>query len=93
MRSVIITSLLAVAQPVLGWGDVGHRTVGYLAQHYLTPAASSWVNTVLANEQGYDISDAATWADAVKHRRPYSSEWHYIGTLLLLVLIAPAIQS
>jgi hypothetical protein len=83
MHPVIITSLLALSQPALGWGDVGHRTVGYLAQHYLTPQASSWVNSLLANENGFDISDAATWADVIKRRRPYSSGWHYIGKFLV----------
>lgn len=81
MHPVTVCSFLALNQAVLGWGDVGHRTVGYLAQHYLNTQASAWVNSVLANENGYDISDAATWADVVKHRRPYSASWHYIGAL------------
>ena len=82
MRSLILCALLAVAQPIAAWGDVGHRTVGYLAQKYFTEQASQWVTTMLANENGYDVSDAAVWADAVKFRRHYSAEWHYIGTYL-----------
>lgn len=86
MHPVVIWFLLVLAHPVIGWGDVGHRTVGYLAQHYLTPEASSWVNSLLSNENGWDISDAATWADAVKRKRPYSAEWHYIGKFLIVLL-------
>lgn len=86
MRLLLLYSFLALAQPIVGWGDVGHRTVGYLAQKYFTDQASQWVSSLLSNENGWDISDAATWADAVKHKRPYSAVWHYIGILLLVIL-------
>jgi hypothetical protein len=79
MRPVILYALVALAQPIAGWGDVGHRTVGYLAQKYFTTQASNWASSLLSNENGWDISDAAVWADAVKHQRQYSAEWHYIG--------------
>jgi hypothetical protein len=93
MHPVVICSLLALTQPVLGWGDVGHRTVGYLAQHYFTSQASQWVNTLLSNENGWDISDAATWADVVKRKRPYSAGWHYIGKLVLKLLAEMELSS
>lgn len=81
MHSVSLCSILALVQPIVGWGDVGHRTVGYLAEKYFTDQAAQWVSTVLQNDQGYDISDAAVWADAIKHGRPYTAVWHYIGML------------
>ncbi len=82
MRPGAICFLFGLAAPVLGWGDLGHRTVGYVAQRYLSTQASAWVGQVLANEDGYDISDAAVWADAIRHRRPYSAGWHFIGEFL-----------
>jgi hypothetical protein len=79
MRSLVLCSVLALAQPIVGWGDVGHRTVGYLAEKYFTDQAAQWVTAVLQNDKGYDISDAAVWADEVKYHRPWSAGWHYIG--------------
>jgi hypothetical protein len=68
-----------VHQPVTGWGDVGHRTIAYLAEKYLSDHGSQLVNKLLENNRSYDISDAATWADYIKPRRPYTRPWHYIG--------------
>jgi hypothetical protein len=79
MYLVFACSLIALAQPAIGWGDVGHRTVGYLAEKYFTDEAAQWANNLLANNNGWDISDAAVFADQVKHKRPYTAGWHYIG--------------
>jgi hypothetical protein len=67
-----------MSQPVIGWGDVGHRAVAYLAEKYLTDQGSDLVSELLANNKGYDISDAATWADTIKWKRPSTRPWHYI---------------
>jgi hypothetical protein len=83
MRSLILSSVFLLAQPIAGWGDVGHRTVGYLAQKYFTDQAAQWVTTILQNNNGWDISDAAVWADSIKYHRPYTREWHYIGMSVL----------
>jgi hypothetical protein len=80
MRSLLLIVAAATAPlAVHAWGDVGHRTVGYLASKYLSDSAKDWANELLKNDQGFDISDAAVWADVVKHKRPYTAEWHYIG--------------
>ena len=77
--SASLLLLLLSAQSVLSWGGLGHRTVGYLAQKHLTDDAKIMVAKLLKNDKGYDISDAATWADAVRYRYPESRQWHYIG--------------
>ncbi|KAG4440570.1 hypothetical protein IFR05_003937 [Cadophora sp. M221] len=56
----------------------GHRTVGYLAKKYLTDSANKLFEKVLENPNGWDFSDAATWADVVKRKRPYTATWHYV---------------
>lgn len=75
----LISTICATAQLAAAWGDVGHRTVGYLASKYFTQEAKDLTAALLANDKGWDISDAATWADVTKHYHPYSSAWHYIG--------------
>ena len=51
------------------WGTVGHTTVGYVAESFLTPKGIAYVNRVLAN--GESLHSVATWADQVKTTPPY----------------------
>ncbi|ORY18925.1 S1/P1 nuclease, partial [Clohesyomyces aquaticus] len=73
---LVLTALPAAR----AWGELGHRTVGYLAEKYFTDEASTMVSELLANDRGYDISDAALWADSVRRRKGYThtGPWHYI---------------
>ena len=73
---VILTSLYFI--PLAScWGALGHRTVAYLAAHYLTPEAATYVADLI-NYQ--DISEAALWADKIRYIPgfAYSRAWHYI---------------
>lgn len=81
MKSLSCVLLLGAANTVYGWGELGHRTVAYLAEKHLTPAASKWVNGLLKNEKDWDISDAAIWPDSVRKKDPWkhTGPWHYIG--------------
>ena len=59
------------------WGTLGHRTVAYLAQRYFSSETETYVNNLLEEE---DISDAALWADIIKHTPlgPGTAGWHFI---------------
>lgn len=72
--------LAAAARPVVSWGNVGHRTVGYLAEKYLTDEAAAIYGDLLANDRNYDFSDAATWADTLRGHMGWASKYHYIST-------------
>ncbi|KIW08289.1 uncharacterized protein PV09_01207 [Verruconis gallopava] len=79
MRLLRFTVLLtALLQHALGWGGLGHQTVAYLAYEFLGSDTRSYLEDLLANNQGFDFADAATWPDAIRNRRPYSKPWHYI---------------
>ncbi|KAF2455076.1 S1/P1 nuclease-domain-containing protein [Lineolata rhizophorae] len=73
---------LSQASTVAGWGFLGHRTVAFLAEKYLTPAAAELVADATAYHPFWDISDGAIWADW-EGRRKYeeSGPWHYIDAL------------
>jgi hypothetical protein len=81
MRYQLLPAVFAIVQPIVAWGEVGHRTVGYLAEKFLTQEAKSlFIDHLLKNDRNYDISDAAIWADttardAIKESAP----WHYIS--------------
>lgn len=79
--SITAVALLSLPQYGTCWSDLGHRTVAYLAQKYLTKGAAEYIGGILA---GFEFSDAATWADTIKrgpHSRPWTKEWHYIDAL------------
>lgn len=59
------------------WGALGHRTVAYLAQLYMTPNTTAFVSDLLNHQ---DISEAALWADKIRYIPgfAYSRAWHYI---------------
>ncbi|KAF8849593.1 S1/P1 nuclease [Acephala macrosclerotiorum] len=69
---------LTLSSKALAWGDLGHRTVALLAQKYITPDTQQLLDSILQNDQDFDFSDAATWADTIKRQRPQTKEWHYI---------------
>jgi hypothetical protein len=58
--------------------------VGYLAEKYFTDGASQLVQQLLSNDKGYDISDAALFADKIRFGRPTTAGWHFIGKFGLL---------
>ena len=64
---------------VFAYGDLGHRTVGYVAEKHLSPGAKLLFDHLLANPNNYDYSDAAVWADSQKRRWHWSSPYHYIS--------------
>jgi len=82
MKTVNTILILGAAiQSVSGYGELGHRTVAYVAEKYLTPEAKLLTNELLANNNSWDISDAAIWADMVKRKPEYrhTGAWHFIG--------------
>ena len=77
-----IWSLLLLSSTVpftWGWGDLGHRTVAYLAEKYLNEEGNQLVEDIIAPDKDFDISDAAVWADRKKWKYPFTRPWHYIG--------------
>ncbi|KAF2199179.1 S1/P1 nuclease [Delitschia confertaspora ATCC 74209] len=80
MRLLTTLLFLSATKTVHSWGELGHRTVAYLAQKRLTPAAQNLVDGLLADDQALDISDAAVWADSVRKTPGYyhTGGWHFI---------------
>lgn len=82
MGSITKVSLLVLflANQAFAWGEIGHRTVGYLAQMYFTSEGENLFNELVEPTEAFDISDGAIWADGfgVKQRMPWSKAWHYI---------------
>lgn len=84
MHLSYISAFLAISPTSLAYGGVGHRTIGYLAEKWLTPKAAQVFGELLANDRGFDFSDAAVWADIVRDQDKLTwdtSHWHYVNNL------------
>ncbi|KAI6910041.1 hypothetical protein KC318_g1364 [Hortaea werneckii] len=73
-----LLALVALPHLAACWGSLGHRTVGYLAQHYFTDAAAQLFEGLINPSEHFDVSDAAVWADRIRWRRHYTGGWHFI---------------
>ncbi|KAJ5682301.1 hypothetical protein N7462_005466, partial [Penicillium macrosclerotiorum] len=74
----LLLSLSYTTQFTWGWGDLGHRTVAYLAEKYLDDHGTQLFEELVVPNDKFDISDASVWADKQKFKKPYTRPWHYI---------------
>jgi hypothetical protein len=84
-RAVLAAGLLLVAPAALAWGPQGHRTIGAIADHLLTPGAHTAVLHILQNDRDkFDSPSRRTtleavseWADEVRGTPAARPAWHY----------------
>ena len=59
------------------WGQIGHRTTGWIAQELLSPEAQEAVTRVL---EGNSLAEVSTWMDEIRSDRTfdYMGPWHYV---------------
>ncbi|WP_422003691.1 S1/P1 nuclease [Roseivirga pacifica] len=69
-------ALLLSASPVFFWGQIGHRTIGHIADQMLTKRAQKQVKRVLGTET---LAEVSTWMDEIRSDRAYdyANTWHY----------------
>ena len=74
----ICTAFLYLPISTMAWGVIGHRVVGEIADHYLTPRAKANIFKILGNES---IAMASNYADFIKSDTSlaYVSPWHYVN--------------
>lgn len=70
---------LAIAAPALAWGPQGHALIADIAAAHLTPSAQAQVSHLLARDAHERLDEIASWADAIRSRRPATSRWHYVN--------------
>ncbi|MDX1617350.1 MAG: S1/P1 nuclease [Balneolaceae bacterium] len=59
------------------WGATGHRVVGDIAGHYLSPLAQKEINSILGPES---LAIASTWMDEIRSdpAYDYTHDWHWV---------------
>ncbi|MEO1021055.1 MAG: S1/P1 nuclease [Bacteroidota bacterium] len=85
MKILFITGLLAAltmypAKQEQKWGQIGHRTMGLIAETHLTEKATEEVRRVLGTQS---LAEVSTWMDEVRSDNKYRhmSPWHYVTIL------------
>ncbi len=73
----LVLAALAVAGPAWGWGRLGHRVAGRIAEDRLTSAARKAVRDLL--EPGESLADVSTWADEYRRDHTETGPWHYVN--------------
>lgn len=75
---VAILALCAASSPALGWGPIGHRAVGQIAEERLSAKSRQAVRALLGDES---LADASLWADEIRAEPQWqvSSPWHYVN--------------
>ncbi len=82
MRKIaVLVSLVALCYVPLasfGWGMLGHRIVGQIAENHLNKKAALAIRGILGNES---IAMVSTYADFIKSDTSfkYLDSWHYIN--------------
>lgn len=74
----LICLILAVPFSSMAWGVLGHRIIGEIADHHLSPKARAAIKKILGNES---LAMAGNWGDFIKSDKKYDylSSWHYIN--------------
>ncbi|KAI9835139.1 MAG: hypothetical protein M1819_002508 [Sarea resinae] len=78
-----VLALLSALPESLAWGDVGHETIAYIAQSFVTSDTATYCQNILGDTSDSYLANAATWADTYKYTS--SGEWskplHFIDAL------------
>src|SRR6266404_1384411 len=77
-KIIFFVSLFSLPFYSFGWGVLGHRIIGQIAESYLTPKAKTEVQKILGTES---IAMASNWADFIKSDSAYDYiyNWHFIN--------------
>ncbi|KAJ5884958.1 hypothetical protein N7495_009468 [Penicillium taxi] len=69
-RFALIVSAIKGAN---AWGQLGHATVAYVAQHYVTPSTATWAQDILNDPSSSYLANIASWADS--YRKTSAGRW------------------
>ncbi|MEQ9443326.1 MAG: S1/P1 nuclease [Cyclobacteriaceae bacterium] len=77
ITGLLFLSLLAISQTCFGWGQIGHRAIGQIAQWHLNPLAAAKITRILGP---VDLAMASTWMDEIRSdpAYDYTYTWHWV---------------
>ena len=74
---------LSLASQATAWGALGHNTVAYIAQSFLSPQTVEYTQGLLNDTSDAYLAHVATWADSYRSQPggAFSAPYHYIDAL------------
>lgn len=78
-----LLSLLAALPYASAWGSLGHTTVAYIAQNYVSHKTAMFAQRLFNDTSSAYLANVATWADSYRYEAGgrFSSVYHYIDAL------------
>jgi hypothetical protein len=78
--STFILLSLAAIPCAQAWGVLGHATVAYIAQNYLSTSTTTWAQGVLGDTSTSYLASIASWADDYRETTAgaFSAPFHFI---------------
>jgi hypothetical protein len=80
MSSLVIAAIFLLTRLAAAWGTLGHETVAWIAQSYVSSATKEAVQTILDSAQSDYMANVSTWADSYRYTSDggWSAPLHYI---------------
>jgi hypothetical protein len=74
---------LSLASQASAWGALGHNTVAYIAQSFVSPQTVKYTQRLLNDTSDAYLAHVATWADSYRSQPggEFSAPLHYIDAL------------
>lgn len=81
--SLLLVLLFSLLPSARAWGSLGHETVAYLAQNYVSEHTRSWAQAILNDTTTSYLANVATWADSYRYtdEGAFSAPYHFIDAL------------
>ncbi|CAA9957854.1 nuclease s1 [Pyrenophora teres f. maculata] len=79
-----LLTLLAAAVPYASaWGSLGHTTVAYMAQNFVSNKTARFAQGLLGDNSSAYLANVATWADSYRSEKggQFSAVYHYLDAL------------
>ena len=72
--------ILQALPSVNAWGTLGHDTVAYIAQNFVTSATKTFCQNILGDTSTSYLANVATWADTYRYTAEgsFSAPYHFI---------------
>lgn len=74
----LLTALLLTLQlPAFGWGQIGHRVIGQIAEWHLNKRAAKNIHQILGP---HSLAIVSTWMDEIRSDSTYdyTNTWHWV---------------
>ncbi|ETI21948.1 hypothetical protein G647_06018 [Cladophialophora carrionii CBS 160.54] len=77
---LVVAAIFGLARLADAWGTLGHETVAWIAQSYVSAATKEAVQVILGSTQSDYMANVSTWADSYRYTDGggWSAPLHYI---------------